>query len=122
MTAHDIESITPIVKDYTDKAMSMIPLTSPFDKSPCSLTLILDLARIKDSQGKRSQWFMVGGDERVEATELYRMAATVCEQLYGTQQTLRYAQVLKEFAEHLESRHQERGRPENSRWNKDFAI
>jgi len=35
---------------------------------------------------------------------------------------MRYARVLKEFAEHLESRHQEKGRPENSRWNKSFAI
>jgi len=26
------------------------------------------------------------------------------------------------MAEHLESRHQERGRPENSRWNKSFAV
>jgi len=30
--------------------------------------------------------------------------------------------VLKEFAEQLESRHQEKGRLENSRWNKSFAI
>ena len=38
------------------------------------------------------------------------------------QRCLRYANILKEFGEHLESRHQEKGRPENSRWNKSFAI
>ena len=65
---------------------------------------------------------MIGGDERVEATEIYKMASNVCEQIYGGQQNIHYARVLKEFAEHLESRHQERGRPENSRWNRNFAV
>jgi hypothetical protein len=64
---------------------------------------------------------MRGGEEREEATELYRLSASICEQIY-TSQSLRYARILKEFAEHLESRHQEKGRPENSRWNKSFAI
>jgi hypothetical protein len=35
---------------------------------------------------------------------------------------VKYARALKEFAEHLESRHQENGRPQNSRWNKSSAI
>ena len=64
---------------------------------------------------------MRGGEEREEASELYRLSASFCEQIY-TSQSLRYARILKEFAEHLESRHQEKGRPENSRWNKSFAI
>lgn len=29
---------------------------------------------------------------------------------------------MKELAEHMESRHQESGRPQNSRWNKSAAI
>ncbi len=64
---------------------------------------------------------MRGGEERVEATELFRLSASICEQVLGNK-SLKYARVLKEFATHLESRHQERGRPENSRWNKSFAI
>jgi hypothetical protein len=47
---------------------------------------------------------MRGGEEREEATELYRLAASVCEQIYGNK-SVRYARLLKEFGEHLESRH-----------------
>lgn len=64
---------------------------------------------------------MLGGEEREEATELYRFGVSICEQIYDSR-SLKYARILKEFAEHLESRHQELGRPENSRWNKSFAI
>ena len=84
LSVEDIESIAPIVKDYQDQVMSDLAITSPFDKFPCSLTMVLEMARTRDRQGKRSQWFMVGGDERVEASELYRVATNVCEQIYGS--------------------------------------
>jgi hypothetical protein len=47
---------------------------------------------------------MRGGEERTEATELYRLAASICEQIY-TARSLKYARILKEFGDHLESRH-----------------
>mmetsp|Transcript_10433 Transcript_10433/g.10474 ORF Transcript_10433/g.10474 Transcript_10433/m.10474 type:complete len:297 (-) Transcript_10433:106-996(-) len=114
----DIQSVSPQVKDYGEKTM---PLLSPEEQHPTGLNLIIEYARIKDSQGKRSQWFMVGGEERQDASELYRTACAVCEQIYGNA-SYEYGKILKEFAEQLESRHQEKGRPENSRWNKSFAI
>lgn len=76
---------------------------------------------MQDNLGKRSQWNMPGGEERQEATELYRLAITLSEQIL-TSASQQYASVVKEFAEHLESRHQEQGKPQNSRWNKSFAI
>ena len=77
----DIDTIQPIVKDFGD--MSELPLVSQFDKFPVSLNLILEGARQRDREGSRSQWYRSGGDERVEATELFRRAAGVCEQIYG---------------------------------------
>lgn len=47
---------------------------------------------------------MRGGEEREEATELYRLAASICEQVLGNKCVM-YSKVLKEFAEHMESRH-----------------
>ena len=101
LTFEDIEGIIPIVKDYNDKQPV---LTCKEEVFPSSLNITLEAAKLKDSQGKRSQWFMRGGPERDEATELYRLAASICEQVLSTR-SLRYARVLKEFAEHLESRH-----------------
>jgi hypothetical protein len=120
LTIEDIEGITPVVKDYTEDQ----PVLNGGCKEevyPTSLSLVLESARAKDQAGKRSHWYMRGGEERDEATDLYRLAASVCEQIYGST-TLKYARILKEFAKHLESRHQEKGRPENSRWNRSFAI
>jgi len=45
--------------------------------------MILECARMKDNEGKRTHWYMIGGDERVEATELFRMAINMCESIYG---------------------------------------
>ena len=68
------------------------------DMFPSSLNIVLEAARLKDSQGKRSQWHMIGGEERVEATELYRMASNICETIYS-KNSLQFAKVQKEFAE-----------------------
>jgi hypothetical protein len=92
----------------------------------------LKRAREKDRLGKRTKWFLPGGPERAEATELYRQAAVMAEfvflmiislnlQIYG-EESKNTAKILKEFAEHLEQRHAERGRPEYSRWNKCANI
>ena len=100
LTIEDIESIVPIVKDYSEKQPVFHQREEVF---PSSLNTVLECARLKDRMGKRSQWFMRGSEEREEATELFRLAASICEQVLGT--CMRYARVLKEFAEHLESRH-----------------
>ena len=101
LTIDDIETITPIVKDYIDDYTVIGPKEDVF---PASLNTVLECARMKDKQGKRTHWYHRGGEEREEATELYRLAASICEQIYGSQ-SLRYARILKEFAEQLESRH-----------------
>lgn len=80
MTIHDIENITPIVKDYIDKQPVLIAKEECF---PSSLNIVIESARLKDSQGKRSQWFMRGGEERDEATDLYRLACSICDQVLG---------------------------------------
>lgn len=46
-----------------------------------SVEIALKRARLKDMQGTRSKWFMIGGPERAEATELYRQAAIMAEQV-----------------------------------------
>ena len=96
LTIEDIEGITPVVKDYTEDQ----PVLNGGCKEevyPTSLSLVLESARAKDQAGKRSHWYMRGGEERDEATDLYRLAASVCEQIYGST-TLKYARILKEFA------------------------
>ena len=59
--------------------------------------------------------------EVTEATELFRAAVRTAIQVLG-QDNLQTARVIKEVAQHLEDRHTERGRPENSRWNRCHAI
>jgi len=44
-----------------------------------SVELLLTRAREKDEVGKRTKWFLIGGPERVEATELFRKASVICE-------------------------------------------
>ena len=76
LTIEDIESITPIVKDYTDEH---IVVGAKEDVFPASLNTVLESARMKDKQGKRTQWYHRGSEEREEATELFRLAASICE-------------------------------------------
>ena len=76
LSMDDIENITPIIKDYIDQQPVFITKEETF---PSGLNIVLEAARLKDSQGKRTQWFMRGGEERDEATELYRLAASICE-------------------------------------------
>ena len=74
----DIECISPIVNDYTEDQ----PVLNGGCKEevyPTSLSIVLESARQRDAQGKRSQWFMRGGEQREEATELYRLSASICE-------------------------------------------
>lgn len=51
LTIDDIEQITPLVKDYID---SQPVITTQDEVFPCSLNMVLESARLKDSQGKRS--------------------------------------------------------------------
>ena len=76
LTIEDIESITPVVKDYIEKQPMLTTMDEVF---PSSLNILLESARLKDSQGKRSQWHMAGGPERDEATDLFRLASSICE-------------------------------------------
>merc|ERR1719161_1178587 len=99
----DIEAVEPVVK-YEIASSSELKAT-------------LQRARELDAKGKRSLWYLRGGPERVQATELYREALRLCEFVYGNGH-VQCAAVYLEVAEQLESRHAEGGRPESSRWNK----
>lgn len=70
---------------------------------------LVSAALAKDAQGIRSKWHLPGGPQREEATKMFRVAVSAAEQIYG-ENDLRVADVYFLFAEHLESRHTERGR------------
>eukprot|EP00698_Gefionella_okellyi_P020152 TRINITY_DN6297_c0_g1_i1.p1 TRINITY_DN6297_c0_g1~~TRINITY_DN6297_c0_g1_i1.p1 ORF type:complete len:1269 (+),score=363.22 TRINITY_DN6297_c0_g1_i1:61-3867(+) len=74
-----------------------------------------------DNKGKRKNWYQTGGPERVEATELFKEAFAVCEFVYGTAHP-KTADAYFALAAQLESRHQEQGRPERSRWNRSAGV
>jgi hypothetical protein len=76
---------------------------------------------VLDDKGKRSKWHYGGGLEREMASALYRKACDVAQTVYGTGSD-RLAEVEKEAAEHLESRHSETGRPEYSKWNPCASV
>eukprot|EP00744_Colponema_vietnamica_P001049 GILI01001788.1.p1 GENE.GILI01001788.1~~GILI01001788.1.p1 ORF type:complete len:1045 (+),score=336.05 GILI01001788.1:182-3316(+) len=103
----DIESVQPKVK-FQQVVSS-------------SLTLALERARAMDEKGKRSLWYLAGGHERETASEMYRSAIALAERIYGPQD-IRTAHVVIELAEQMESRHQEKGRPEASRWNRCHGV
>ena len=44
-----------------------------------SVDIALKRAKERDDVGKRTKWFLPGGPERQEATELYRQAAVISE-------------------------------------------
>eukprot|EP01017_Pseudomicrothorax_dubius_P043460 TRINITY_DN7240_c0_g1_i3.p2 TRINITY_DN7240_c0_g1~~TRINITY_DN7240_c0_g1_i3.p2 ORF type:complete len:242 (+),score=73.26 TRINITY_DN7240_c0_g1_i3:914-1639(+) len=71
--------------------------------------------------GKRSQWYMEGGPERALATDMFRTATIMIEQVFSAE-SAEAARVFKEFAEHLEERHQERGKPHYSLWNRSYFV
>lgn len=78
LTIEDIENIIPVVKDYTEDQ----PVLNGGCKEevyPTSLNIVLESARSRDQAGKRSNWYMRGGEERDEASDLYRLAASICE-------------------------------------------
>ena len=64
---------------------------------------------------------MEGGDERNAASDLFRYACRLALTIHGDE-SLETAKVLKEAAIHFESRHCEKGKPENSRWNRAANI
>ena len=82
---------------------------------------VLRRASDLDGKGKRSRWHLPGGPEREEASELYRECLSIVEYIYGKDDSMT-ADCYVAAAEQLESRHQEGGRPENSRWNKCAGV
>jgi hypothetical protein len=75
-----------------------------------------------DAKGMRSQWHLPGGQERVQASEMFRTLMTKCREnphLIGEDVQ---ALVYRKAGAHFESRHTEAGRPENSRWNRCAFI
>ena len=105
--ARDIASVHPVVK-YRVCASNEV-------------REVLERARELDGKGSRSMWYLTGGLERAQCTELLREALRYCEYVYGNTH-IETGAVFLEAAEQLESRHAEKGRPEYSRWNKCAKI
>ena len=79
MKVTDIENILPRVKDYRKMSIK----EGDINAFPISLNVVLNLARKADKRGKKSKWFMMGGPERKEATELFRLALRIANNIYG---------------------------------------
>lgn len=47
-----------------------------------SVDFLLTRAREKDQMGKRTKWFLIGGPERAEATELFQKAAVISQYVF----------------------------------------
>lgn len=91
-------------------------------KFECHEADLLDArARDLDQKGKRKFWYTPGGPERAQASELLKEAASVCEFVFGREHP-RTADAYYALAQQLESRHAERGRPEQSRWNRNAGV
>ena len=71
--------------------------------------------------GQKKKWYIEGGPERDQASDHFRQASVMAELIYGDTLPI-VANVYKEFADHLMSRHQEKGRPEYVLWNKCANI
>jgi hypothetical protein len=79
---------------------------------------LLEEASALDARGMRSQWNLPGGPEREKASGIYRDAARVCRERVNDVDTALQQELYFTIACHFESRHAEKGRPENSRWNR----
>jgi len=58
LSIEDIEFMGPSVKDYAELSM---PIISTEDNTPFGLEFVLLMARARDSEGRKSQWYMKGG-------------------------------------------------------------
>ncbi|KAL0228650.1 hypothetical protein GEMRC1_013270 [Eukaryota sp. GEM-RC1] len=116
-----------------DDILGVVPVTSIDVSNYTSheVNKILVEARDEDSKGMPSEWWLTGGLERQRASELFDSAVVVAKSLYLDEETeepissfcaVALADVLIEVAGHYESRHQESGRPEHSRWNRSAGI
>lgn len=61
LSIDDIEFMGPTVKDYSELS---VPIISPEDNTPFSLEFVLMMARARDREGRKSQWYMKGGPQR----------------------------------------------------------
>jgi len=81
----------------------------------------IEQAESMDEDGKRSKWYLPGGAERAKATTLYRESVALATHVYGKDHP-KTGDAMYSLGMHLESRFQEAGRPEFSRWNRSAGI
>lgn len=67
----DIAFIGPTVKDYSHLSIALLATE---DNNPFSLSYVMGLARARDAEGQKSQWYMQGGPERKIASNIYSTA------------------------------------------------
>ncbi|KAL0222925.1 hypothetical protein P9112_002315 [Eukaryota sp. TZLM1-RC] len=114
-----------------DDVMAVVPVTSGHPISSPEVDRILAEARALDDQGKADHWWQPCSEERHRASELFSEAVDVAKCLYlddnssepiNSSCAATLATITLEVANHFESRHQENGRPEHSRWNRSAGI
>ncbi|KAL0209527.1 hypothetical protein RCL1_008365 [Eukaryota sp. TZLM3-RCL] len=114
-----------------DDVIGIVPVVSNRSIESQEVKRIMTEAKSLDEKGKATHWYHPGGEERVSASDLYLEAAHVSKALYLDETTqepidsncaVELANIFYQIANHFESRHQEKGRPEHSRWNKSAGI
>ena len=61
LNTEDIAKMLPRVKDYRYVRLNVLAKQTGADSYPYSVNLMMDMARKLDAEGKKSQWYMVGG-------------------------------------------------------------
>ena len=88
----DLKFVGPQAKDYSDLS---VPLLAHNEETPYSFNYVMEMARSKDAQGKKSLWYMKGGPEREVASNIYQVAEQIAMRIYGSKSD-QYLKVLKE--------------------------
>ena len=99
----------------------MLPIIHDETYAARSLDLLMCKSFELDKKGKRIHWNVKGGPEREMATKYVDKAVKVAAGIYQ-KNSLNYADTALEYAKHLESLHEEKGNPANSKWNKAAKI
>eukprot|EP00826_Nyctotherus_ovalis_P055504 TRINITY_DN7372_c0_g2_i1.p1 TRINITY_DN7372_c0_g2~~TRINITY_DN7372_c0_g2_i1.p1 ORF type:complete len:129 (-),score=34.19 TRINITY_DN7372_c0_g2_i1:68-454(-) len=79
------------------------------------------MAHTLDQKGRRGKWNDRSGPERQQATEYFDRAVRTAAGIYQ-KDVVQYADAAFEYASHLESLHEEKGDPLNSKWNRSALI
>lgn len=110
-------SLVPFQKDN----IVLIPTVLDEAYIARSVDLLLAMGHTLDQKGRRGKWNDKGGPERQQATEYFDRAVRTAAGIYQ-KDMVQYADTAFEYAAHLESLHEEKGNPLNSKWNRSALV